>query len=343
MRTMSRKAHENPIPDRTDWTRSTYSERLRYVLHSHFHGDRQAMGRLIMIPPDVLSDIDRGKRDATREHLSKVASRVKRFNGPWLRDGLGQPFYLPTLQIVTAANPDRAATTNHDATAGRLAQLLADVWGNDQERMAQAGGIAWGVLEEVLDGRAPVPDDLLEQLVAARPEINLDWLLTGEGPMLVELPPAPVPATTVPAILEPIRPAGLGIDPGLDVRAVHAGQNRLDGARAPGPIGRQPTPTPGAGALRSVGAGPPGLAGRRLPRPHRPVPRGGGRPDRGTDRRGRVGLPPPGDAVRGRPVQRASGPGHPSPRVRPQDARAASVRGLAGLSRFARLEPCGTP
>src|SRR5262245_10234320 len=65
-------------------------------------------------------------------------------------------------------------------------RLLADrVWGGNPARMAREVGVSTAAVSRVLSGEQ-VPSTRLIEALAHRSEINIHWLLTGEGDPLAE-------------------------------------------------------------------------------------------------------------------------------------------------------------
>ena len=78
-----------------------------------------------------------------------------------------------------------------ETSGGRIAILLRDVWGGNQRKMAEDGGVSQPAISKVVRGDQPPGRRLLE-LVAADPKVNPDWVLRGVGGPT----PAPAPEST---------------------------------------------------------------------------------------------------------------------------------------------------
>lgn len=72
--------------------------------------------------------------------------------------------------------------------------LKANDYVRNQQHFADKIGFSKSNVSLVLNGKIPVSNELFNSILSAFPEINRDWLLTGEGEML-QTPPPPTTAT----------------------------------------------------------------------------------------------------------------------------------------------------
>lgn len=65
--------------------------------------------------------------------------------------------------------------------AERIAFLIGNLEGNNQSRFCKKAGLSIGTVSRILNGRVRVPAAYPSKIVAAYPQVILDWILTGEG------------------------------------------------------------------------------------------------------------------------------------------------------------------
>jgi len=70
--------------------------------------------------------------------------------------------------------------TSEGTVADRVLQLLADVWGNNQRRMAEEIGCSQAAISNIVTGKF-LPGKRLLSLIAAHRDVNEEWLMQGKG------------------------------------------------------------------------------------------------------------------------------------------------------------------
>lgn len=75
---------------------------------------------------------------------------------------------------------------------GRIQRInnVIDMLRITKHSLANSSGIAPTNLNKMLNGEQTVTDKTLQKIVKAFPQISYDWLRTGEGEMLLSVPPS---------------------------------------------------------------------------------------------------------------------------------------------------------
>lgn len=141
----------------------------------------------------------------------------------------------------------------------RFAQLIQHL-GITKNAFAMSLDKTASVIQHLLDGRNKPGFDLLQRVFEVYPNVSRDWVMLGQGPMLLngeklpQLRPEPVPKVTsaakTPPVAEPVEvPAAPVAAP--EIPAVAAPQSMPE---TPAPAAAQPVPTPAM--MPSVAAAP---------------------------------------------------------------------------------------
>lgn len=166
---------------RRDWSHSTPSERLVYVLETHFQGDRQAMSRTTTVPVNTIARCARGKGGAGTDEMTRIATRIKRFDPHWLRTGVGEPIRVPVIDPASPLTVMRIVPDNSlPGIRKRLDAIMIGRW-DDSRSMAAETGLDHDHIRDVYEEREEPDEAFYQAILAADPRVNGEWLRHGVG------------------------------------------------------------------------------------------------------------------------------------------------------------------
>jgi transcriptional regulator with XRE-family HTH domain len=78
-------------------------------------------------------------------------------------------------------------------TPGERLKVVMKHYRHTQTSLGQLVGVTKGYMSMMMSGKEPISAKVLDGLIKCLPELNIHWLLTGEGSMTMKIEPVEVP------------------------------------------------------------------------------------------------------------------------------------------------------
>ena len=150
-------------------------ERLR-IIRKNANLSQEEFAHSLGLKQGSYSDIERGKTKGISETILKLLSRTYQINKDWLLTGEGEMFDVSSEDENTAP-----------IAIDRLIEFinyLKDNKRGGRTNFERTIGVSGGYITNSLKKKASIGADIMLKINTTYPELNSDWLISGEGDML---------------------------------------------------------------------------------------------------------------------------------------------------------------
>lgn len=155
-----------------DYSKLSINERVKH-LRETLTLQQKELAEILKVRQSNLSDLENGRRSVSNKTIEKLI-RSLGVSRDWLLTGKGV-----MLDSQNMGNDSAEAHFKY-----RLAKLIS--WsGKSLDGFASYIGVPSSVIDRLISNKSTITESTLQKIIEKIPNLNLTWLLSGEGDMLI--------------------------------------------------------------------------------------------------------------------------------------------------------------